>query len=155
MANIGELERRYRGVWIAVVLAALFYITELALRVYWLGFRLRDTLLSFEDNYLRWLVLILVVVFGVVINKRNREAAITRQILETLNDEIASPLAVVYTQLEMISIRAPGLRDEDLKKLAGVQQAVMRIATLVRELSEGKPPAATPAAAEQASPPAV
>lgn len=155
MANIGELERRYRGVWIAVVLAALFYIAELALRVYGLGFRLRDTLLSFEDNYLRWLVLILVVVFGVVINKRNREAAITRQILETLNDEIASPLAVVYTQLEMISIRAPGLRHEDLNKLAGVQQAVMRIATLVRELSEGKPPAATPAAAEHASPPAV
>jgi len=152
MASVRELEQRYRGVWIAVVLAAAFYIVELALRVYLLGFRLRDTLLSFEDNYLRWLVLILVVVFGVVVNKRNREAAITRQILDTLNDEIANPLAVVYTQLEMISIRAPGLRDEDLKKLAGVQQAVMRIATLVRELSEGKPSAATPEPGEQESP---
>lgn len=143
MGGIRGLEQRYRGVWIAVVLAVVFYIVELSLRVYWLGFRLRDTLLSFEDNYLRWLVLILVVVFGVVINRRNREAAITRQILDTLNDEIANPLAVVYTQLEMISIRAPGLRQEDLEKLAGVQQAVMRIATLVRELAEGNPPVAT------------
>ncbi len=141
MANLREVERRYRGVWVAVLVAVVFYVVELTLRVFWLGFRLRDTLFSFEDNYLRWLVLILVVVFGVVVNKRNREAALTRQILETLNDEIASPLAVVYTQLEMISIRTPGLRPEDLEKLAHVQQAVMRIATLVRELAEGRPPA--------------
>lgn len=148
MANVLEMERQYRGVWIAVAVAVVFYVVELVLRVYWLGFQLRETLFSFEDNYLRWLVLILVVVFGVVINRRNREAVITRQILETLNDEIASPLAVVYTQLELISIRAPGLRPEDLEKLAGVQQAVMRIATLVRELSEGKPAtAAQPPAA--------
>ncbi len=146
MASVGAMERRYRGVWIAVVVAVAFYVVELILRVHWLGFQLRETLFSFEDNYLRWLVLILVVVFGVVINRRNREAAITRQILETLNDEIANPLAVVYTQLELISIRAPGLRPEDLEKLAGVQQAVMRIATLVRELSEGKPAAAPPPA---------
>jgi hypothetical protein len=139
MTSMREMERQYRGVWIAVLVAVAFYVVELALRVYWLGFRLRDTLLSFEDNYLRWLVLILVVVFGVVINKRNREAALTRQILDSLNDDIEAPLALVYNQLEMISIRTPGLRPEDLEKLARVQQAVMRIATLVRELSEGKP----------------
>ena len=149
MPSVRELERRYRGVWIAVMGAIVFYVAELALRVYWLGFQLRETLFSFEHNYLRWLVLILVVVFGVVMNKRNREAALTRQILETLNDEIASPLALVYNQLEMISIRTPGLRPEDLEKLARVQQAVMRIATLVRELSAGKP---VTASAEPAAP---
>ncbi len=138
MATMLELERKYRGVWIAVVVALVFFVVEIGLRVRLLGFDLRDTLLSFEDNYLRWFVLTLVVVLGIVINQRNREAAITRQILETLNDEIASPLAMIYTQLEMISIRAPGLRQEDLQKLAGVQQAVMRIAALVREISEGK-----------------
>jgi hypothetical protein len=139
MANLREIERRYRGVWVAILVAAAFYVIELVLRVYWLGFRLRETLFSFEDNYLRWLVLILVIVFGVVINKRNREAALTRQILDTLNDDIEAPLALVYNQLEMIAIRTPGLRPEDLDKLARVQQAVMRIATMVRELSEGKP----------------
>lgn len=149
MVSVREFERKYRGVWIAVVLAVAFYVAELSLRVYWLGFSLRDTLFSFEDNYLRWLVLILLVVFGVVINTRNREAALTRQILEALNDEIASPLALVYNQLEMISIRTPGLRPEDLEKLARVQRAVMRIATLVRELSEGKP---VTASAQPASP---
>ncbi|HEY7676353.1 MAG TPA: hypothetical protein VIG69_04745 [Candidatus Methylomirabilis sp.] len=145
MTSLREVERQYRGVWIAVLVAVAFYVSELALRVYLLGFRLRETLLSFEDNYLRWLVLILVVVFGVVINKRNREAALTRQILDTLSNDIEAPLALVYNQLEMISIRTPGLRPEDLDKLARVQQAVMRIATLVRELSEGKP---VPAPAE-------
>ncbi len=139
MASVREVERRYRGVWIAVLVAVGFYVIELTLRVNFLGFRLRETLFSFEDNYLRWLVLILVVVFGIVINKRNREAALTRQILDSLNDDIEAPLALVYNQLEMIAIRTPGLRPEDLEKLARVQQAVMRIATLVRELSEGKP----------------
>jgi hypothetical protein len=106
-------------------------------RVRLLGYGLQETLVSFEDNYPRWLALTLVVVLGVVINKRNREAAITRQILETLNDEVASPLAMVYNQLELIAIRTPGLRQEDLDKLARVQQAVIRIAAFVRELSEG------------------
>ncbi len=144
MAGIRELGRRYRGVWVAVVAAVVFFVVEVTLRVRLLGFRLRETLLSFEDNYLRWLVITLVVILGVVVHRRSREAAITRQILETLNDEIANPLAVVYTQLELISIRTPGLRPEDLEKLAGVQQAVMRIATLVRELSEGKAAAEAP-----------
>jgi signal transduction histidine kinase len=152
VAGLRDLERRYRGVWIAVLVAVSFYVVELALRVYWLGFRLRETLLSFEDNYLRWLVLILVVVFGVVVNKRNREAALTQQILDTLNDEIATPLAMVYTQLELISIRAPGLTSEDIEKLAGVQRAVMRIANLVRELSEGRPAATQETSASGASP---
>ena len=138
MATVLDLERKYRGVWVAMAVAIVFLAVEVALRVRLLGFNLRDTLLSFEDNYLRWFVLTLVVVLGIVINRRNREAALTRQILETLNDEIANPLAVIYTQLEMISIRAPGLRQEDLQRLAGVQQAVMRIASLVREISEGK-----------------
>ena len=138
MATVLDLERKYRGVWVAMAVAIVFLAVEVALRVRLLGFALRDTLLSFEDNCLRWFVLTLVVVLGIVINRRNREAALTRQILETLNDEIANPLAVIYTQLEMISIRAPGLRQEDLQRLAGVQQAVMRIASLVREISEGK-----------------
>ncbi len=138
MSGIRDLERRYRGIWIAVALGIVFFAVEVALRVRWLEFALADTLLSFEDNYMRWLVLTLVVILGVVMNKRNREAAISRQILDTISQEIATPLAVIYTQLELLSIRAPGLRQEDLEKLAGVQQAVMRIATLVRQLSEGK-----------------
>lgn len=153
MATMLELERKYRGVWIAVVVALVFFVVEIGLRVRLLGFDLRDTLLSFEDNYLRWFVLTLVVVLGIVINQRNREAAITRQILETLNDEIASPLAVIYTQLELISIRAPGLRQEDLQKLAAVQHAVMRIASLVREISEGKQVSAPVPESLPASPP--
>ncbi len=152
MGGIRDLERRYRGVWIAVAVAVVFFVLEVTLRVHLLEFTLRETLFAFEDNYPRWLVLTLGVVLGVVINKRNREAAITREILDTLRQEIATPLAVIYTQLELLSIRAPGLRQEDLEKLAGVQQAVMRIATLVRELSEGKPatPAAEPAASDAA-----
>ncbi len=153
MATMLELERKYRGVWIAVVVALVFFVVEVGLRVRLLGFDLRDTRLSFEDNYLRWFVLTLVVVLGIVINQRNREAAITRQILETLNDEIASPLAVIYTQLELISIRAPGLRQEDLQKLAAVQHAVMRIASLVREISEGKQASAPDPESLPASPP--
>lgn len=146
MGGIRDLERRYRGVWMAVLVGATFFVTELVVRVRLLSYGLRETLVSFEDNYPRWLVLTLVVVLGVVINKRNREAAITRQILETLNDEVASPLAMVYNQLEIIAIRTPGLRQEDLDKLARVQQAVIRIAAFVRELSEGKqgPPALVP-----------
>jgi hypothetical protein len=57
---------------------------------------------------------------------------------------------MIYTQLELLSIRAPGLRQEDLDKVARVQQAVMRIATLVRELSEAKP---EPPLAEEPSAP--
>ncbi len=150
MGGIRDLERRYRGVWIAVAVAVVFFVLEVTLRVHLLEFTLRETLFAFEDNYPRWLVLTLGVVLGVVINKRNREAAITREILDTLRHDIATPLAIIYTQLELLSIRAPGLRQEDLEKLAGVQQAVMRIATLVRELSEGKPatPAAEPAASD-------
>jgi signal transduction histidine kinase len=153
MGGLRELERRYRGVWTAVVVAGAFFVLEVTMRARWLGFRLRDTLLSFEDNFLRWLVITLVVMMGVIINKRNREAAITRQILQSLRDEIANPLAVIYTQLEVLSIRAPGLRPQDLEKLASVQKAVIRIATLVNELSQAKempaslasPPAEPPA----------
>ena len=147
MRGIGDLERRYRGIWIAVLAAGAFFVAEVAVRVNWFEVPLRETLVSFEDNYLRWIVLTLVVILGVVINERSREAAITQQILDTLRHEIATPLALIYTQLELLSIRAPGMRQEDLDKVAGVQQAVMRIATLVRELSEGRkeaPPAELP-----------
>ncbi len=154
MIRMRELERRYRGVWSAGLVAVAFFVLEVTMRVRWLGFRLRDTLLSFEDNFLRWLVITLVVMMGVIINKRNREAAITRQILQTLRDEIANPLAVIYTQLEVLSIRAPGLRPQDLDKLAAVQKAVIRIATLVNELAEAKQtPAPVPPSAPPAEPP--
>ena len=152
MHRMRELERRYRGVSIAGLVAVAFFVLEVIMRVRWLGFRLRDTLLSFEDNFLRWIVITLVVMLGIIINKRNREAAITRQILQALRDEIAYPLAVIYTQLEVLSIRAPGLRPQDIDKLATVQKAVIRIATLVNELSLAKeapapvaPPAVPPA----------